>query len=244
MYETIHTLENGGMPREEIMNMSPESIRNKLAEIESVILQNKVELAKELLADWEIAKNDSQFVYSDFEGSTSLQHVDDIIDSVKANDWGSFTGLLVGDTIPVVYEIACRPDGQLLLTRYSGMEEVEVRQSAITDVFTTETFYHFTNQKDVFFSIPRVALTETEEVDGYPNDSVFKATVTAKQAEEKAAQISALLQAYFSYVWERDGGNAMNGYGIVIPHGFASQAANEPDREAVADGTARILGKY
>lgn len=41
-YETIHTLESGSIPREEIMSMSPKSIRNKLAEIESVILQNKV----------------------------------------------------------------------------------------------------------------------------------------------------------------------------------------------------------
>lgn len=240
--EAIETLENNGMAREEIMSMSSGEIENKLAEIEAAIQQNKMELAKEMLADWSGIKKDSRFVYSDTDGSTNLHLVEKLIDSIKANEAGSLQGMFLG-TIPVAYELSYEPNGELLFTRYSGWEEIAVSQIAITDIYITDTFYEFKNEEGFGLSITKVPLTAVELVEGYPNGSDFHAVVPQKQAEETMVYIDTLLNGYIDYMREKYDRDVMGGFGMIIPEGFTAQAAMDTDRTVVVDGTARILGQ-
>ncbi len=242
-YDEIHSIESSGLSRQEIMRMTAEEIKNHLTQIAEIIRQNKENLAREMLADWKAVKNDPQFVFTDYYGTTGIDLVQQCIASIKANDWGSVTGYMFGSTIAFVYDIVYEPDGAITLTRYAAMPELVVERRVVTDIYETAMFFQFTDQKEFYFSIPKVSFANVEEIKDYQADGDIKnAPISAIKAKEAVITLSGLFSAYLGYTYENNLGNPINSYGVIIPADFSSQVTATHSQTAVADGAAIING--
>lgn len=243
--DDLHSIESTGLTREDIMAMTAVEIKDLLAEIEAVRQQNKIDYARELLEDLDGASNNPKLAFSGYKGTTNLFLVEELVASIRAEDWGSVTGFIFGDVMPLIYDIETTPEKDVTLTTYwLNKEQMVVNKKEITDIYETDLFYQFTDHKEVYFSIPKVSLAEMEDIEDYKMGSdIPGAPVSAADAKKAVTELSARCYGYTSHTNHNNLGNPINGYGIVIPQEFDSPIAIDFLGEAETDGTAMILGK-
>ena len=243
--DDLHSVESTGLTREDIMAMTADEIKDLLAEMAAIRQQNKIDYAREVLEGLDEVRNDPQLAFSHSQGTTNLFLVEELVASIRAEDWGSVTGLILGDVAPLIYDIETTPEKDVTLTTYwLKKEQMVVDKTEITDIYETELFYQFTDHKEVYFSIPKVPLAGMESIDDYKTGSdIPGAPVSAAEAKKAVTELSARFYGYTSHNDDNNLACPINRYGMVIPQDFDSPLAIDVLGEAETDGAAMILGK-
>ena len=216
--EDLLTLENAGISREEMMQMSATEIAEKIENLQSVLQQNKIDLLAQILEDRAEAKADERFVYSDSNGTERLYLVEQCIKDIQANEGTGFIGCMSGGTVPLAYEVAYKPEGQVMLMTYDDVSGL--KEYLVAGIYDHPLFYHFTDHMDLHFSIPKTGYTFAQKipVEGYragedleSDDSLDP--LTAQQAIDRAAETRESMKVYQESMQRQN----INIFGEVIP---------------------------
>ena len=160
----LKTLENSGLPQTEIMEMTAREIFDKLEEIRAIFHQNKMDMVRELLADWELVANDEQFVYVSQSATQRLELVEELIAAVEREDSASVMGGMLGNPAPIIFELVQDPVEGLTLWKHTDIDgngEIESMQTTIVDIVDDDSlFYQFSSADGVELSIPRNSSVE------------------------------------------------------------------------------------
>lgn len=234
-FENLHTLENMGFSREEIMQMSAEEVTGKKEDILEGMKQGKIETLKQMAAAPETVRTEEQFVYTDSTGTERLSLVEQSIQSIGSSEPFGFTGYLSGGTVPIAYAFAFEPDGTAILMTYN--DHLDQKEYTVTDIYEHPLFYHFTDRKELFFTIPKEIKTFAEKtpIEGYAaGEDLDGAALTAQQAIDAARETDAALDAQ-----NARGGLHLNVYGAVVPE---TSLSDLPELAAEVTGACDIEG--
>lgn len=244
-YERLRMLENAGISQETIMQMTSREIQEKWTEIQQETGQDRQLWAQALLRDPEAVKNDAQFAYSDHTGTLRLSLLEECLAKMQNGEEACAAGLLMGETLPMLYEITYAPETGAVLTTYRlEGKEVQSREETIAYIYDAALFYQFANDGALCFSIPKESLVDKTVLEDYlPGSDLAGAEITALQAQERAAEMDRLLSGYTASIREDGQNSRINGYGVVIPQN--AQPASDPiwSGKAQTDGAAQILGE-
>ncbi len=137
----------------------PFEIKN--GDVDEAALQAQLDLDNEL---WKIIKNPTttEGIVLTWNGDyKNLNLLDDALTNVTNEKDAVIKGFLNGATSPIAYKFTFENGVAKMSTRlYSNESAVTFN---VTDIYEHELFYHFTNGRDLFFSIPKWNYTHAEK---------------------------------------------------------------------------------
>lgn len=195
----------------------------KTPEIQKPGQNDKAARFKAMLANRESVEKDDRYVYT-ANGTERIGLVEQFMWNVERNKPGRLTGYLAGGTVPIAYEFTYTPDSGVLFLSYN--DHLGLNEYAVTDIYEHPLFYHFTDNKEFYFSIPKAdfVFSAKTPIEGYVAGMDLKAggpalnPLTAQQAIDTAIETDAALDVYF------ENGGSYCGYGIIVPETIASDA--------------------
>ena len=230
--EDIHTLENIGYTRMEIIKLSSDDIKNKIIEINKTILNNQKEEIKYMLSDSEHIKNHPDMVITNMyevKGTRNQERVEEFIENTKNGKRDHFLGIMYSE--PVILNYALFQDdlnGKCILIKCIKIkDECKYEEYEIKNIYSNEFFWNFTDNDKISLSIPKTDITyaEKNEISNYKTEENI-GKITAKEAILKAEKTASDMKNV----------NLSSIYGIVIPKTI--QDLNEISFEG------EILGAY
>lgn len=227
--DNLHTLENLGYIKSDIMKMSAEEIKKIIDDLKSTLEQNKIDRAKEILDDLENARNDDQFVFTDYGLATAnFNRVTEAVNDIKANDHAGFTGVIMSSTMPFVYKIDHTPNSETTFTKYYYMSKDDFKTVSftVTDIYECESFIQFTDNKDFRISLPKIP-TGGEGVIGFHNAPTPEGAMSIDEVKSLALEIGNRLNSYVAYAETNSIAKPYASYGIVIPEDYKSDSKSD-----------------
>lgn len=211
--EDIHSFENMGYARKEIIKLSPDEIKNELKKIHKTILNNQKSEIKDMLSDTEYIKNKSDTVITnldDIKGTTNREIVEEFIANAKNGKRDHFIGIMPSE--PIILNYALFQDDLnekcILIKCIKIKDECKYEEYEIKNIYSNELFWNFTDNDKVSLSIPQTNITyaEKNEISDYivgEDIGEIKAKDAVLKAEKTASDVKNL--------------NKTSIYGIVIP---------------------------
>lgn len=124
---------------------------------------------------------------------------------------------------------------------YENKKEVFKTESyVITDIYETEFFIQFTDNRFFFLSIPKGKVYKEQEFEKTAVNDSDRALNKAKKAAIRTAK---LLNSYRNYFDQENLPSYFNSYGVIIPENIKPSRLDKTDHTAAATASAKINGK-
>lgn len=202
-------------------------------------------IAEEILTGKRQASDVPNLVIAGRHTTENLALLDGFVSAAGAAQAASVFGYMPESLVPFVFVLAADAD-TLTLTTYTLASEsatVTATQHDVTGIYHGDAFYQFTDGKELFFSLSRMAaLPEVVPIEGYqPENDLAGAALSAIDAKTAAQQTKDWLSYYLGYLRDNKLGNPVNELGVVVPKGIVQ--VEHANASTKVEGAAKILGK-